>query len=52
MLFIFILMKNIEKLNISENHAMRNPTLTCIFLANKLTGNDFKAWILCNKKSR
>ena len=30
MLFIFVLMKNIEKRNISGNHEMRNPTLTCI----------------------
>ena len=45
-------MKNIEKLNISENRQMRNPTLTCIIHANKLIDNDFKTWTLCNNKSR
>ena len=29
-------MKNIEKLNISENQQMRNPALTRIIHANKL----------------
>ena len=45
-------MKNIEKLNISENEQTRNPTLTRIIHANKLSGNDFKIWALCNSKSR
>ena len=39
-------MKNIEKLNISENHQMRNPRLTLIMHAYKLSGNDFKIWTL------
>ena len=43
-------MKNIEKLNISENQQMRNPTLTRIIHANKLSGNN--TWILSNNKSR
>ena len=51
-LLIFILMQNIEKHNISENHQMRNPSLTCIIHANKLSGNDFKTWTLFNNKSR
>ena len=45
-------MKNIEKLNISENHQMRNPTLTRIIYEYKLPVNDFKTWKLCNNKSR
>ena len=49
---IFVLIKNIEKLNISENQQMRNPTITRIIHANKPTDNDFKTWTLCNKKSR
>ena len=49
-LLLFILIKSIEKLNISENYEMRNPTLTRIIHANKLSGNDFKTWKLCNNK--
>ena len=40
------------KIFISENHQIRNPTLNYIIHANKLTDNDFKAWVLCNEKSR
>ena len=45
-------MKNIEKLNISGNQQMRNPTLTRIIHASKQSGNDFKTWTLCNNKLR
>ena len=45
-------MRNIEKLNISENQQMRNSALTRIIHANKLSGNDFQTWTLCNNKSR
>ena len=43
--------KNLEKLNILENHQMTNPTLSCIIHAYKLTENNFMTWTLCNKKS-
>ena len=51
-LLISISMQNIEKPNISENQQMRNPLLTLTIHGNKLSGNDFKTWTLCNNKSR
>ena len=45
-------MKNIQKLNISENYEMRNQTLTRFIHVFKLTDNDFKTSTLWNNKSR